>query len=647
MTFLFLALVGGVLVLWLYGRREIPVSGRWLLASARIASLCILLLLLWNPDIPQASNGGGETRPWLLVDASLSMGAGDPAPWERALERAREGEWEGVLTFGEEPRPLGADSPTRALPSALRSRVGPALERVAQSGGRRVVVASDFRLQDAPEIRERARRLGISLQAENLATDLVNAGVAEASFPASVSSGAVVSASVVVFSEGLGPSDSLVVQVREDGRLVASERVDAPEPGRLRRLSLDLPSPRGTGPTRYVVSASTAADGFPDDDERSVWVEVDPDEAGVLLVSLRPDWEPGFLLPVLERVTGLPGEAFLRVGDDRFMTSAGDGEGPRLLGASEVAGRLNASTILVVHGLQGNAPEWLVRALEGATRVLAFPADASGAALAGVSVGSPLPGEWFPAEPVPASPVAGDLAGIDMSRLPPLSDVLPVADDSAAAGVPLELRRRGRGPLEAAMVLLEEPETRRVVVLGQGLWRWGFREGPARNAYERLWAGIAGWLLAGDPAALGSEVRPRARSVPRGDPVRWQAPGMAGDTLRLRIRSAGDSVVLDTVLAAGPGGFSTVPLPPGTYSFLAERTTRSEGSVGEGRFDVESFSDELMTLSTPLEADVAPDPSDRPVSRTGRPLRTHPLPYLVVLGLLCAEWIGRRRKGLR
>jgi len=35
-------------------------------------------------------------------------------------------------------------------------------------------------------------------------------------------------------------------------------------------------------------------------------------------------------------------------------------------------------------------------------------------------------------------------------------------------------------------------------------------------------------------------------------------------------------------------------------------------------------------------------------SREGnRPLRAWPFPYLLILGALCAEWIGRRRAGLR
>jgi hypothetical protein len=35
------------------------------------------------------------------------------------------------------------------------------------------------------------------------------------------------------------------------------------------------------------------------------------------------------------------------------------------------------------------------------------------------------------------------------------------------------------------------------------------------------------------------------------------------------------------------------------------------------------------------------------VAVPGVPLRTRPWPYLLVIALLCGEWIGRRRSGLR
>ena len=67
----------------------------------------------------------------------------------------------------------------------------------------------------------------------------------------------------------------------------------------------------------------------------------------------------------------------------------------------------------------------------------------------------------------------------------------------------------------------------------------------------------------------------------------------------------------------------------------------------DGAFQVEAFTDEM--LQRPVDAaDLTMPAPDRDAATDGsRPLRTWPFPYLVILGALCAEWIGRRRAGLR
>lgn len=647
MTFLLLALLGGVLVVWLYRDREIPVSGRWLLAAARVLTLTVILLLLWNPSIPGAPDGTAGDRPWLLVDGSLSMSvsAGGVTPWERARERGGEGDWGGVLIFGEGVRPVTAEELSVREPDALGSRLTPGLERAAESGARGVVVLSDLRLEDAGRIRDEARTLGLSMDVEGLANRVVNAGIAGLDLPATADSGSAVAGSVAFFAQGLG-SDSLEVEVREEGRLVASRRVGAPREGRLGRVELSLPPPGGTGARRYVASVSASGDAFPDDDRRPAWVSVSPQEGGVVLVSLRPGWEPRFLVPVLERAGGLPGEAFLAVGQGRFMATGEGAEGPRVVDAAEVRRRVAGAAILVVHGLGAGAPGWLVERVEAARRVVVFARDRVGAGAVGVRVGGALSGEWYPAAPLPPSPLAAELAGADLSRLPPLEDLLPLTEGSDPGAVPLHLQREGRGPREAALVLAETDAGRRVVVLGRGLWRWAFREGPERATYRRLWAGAAGWLLARGSRSTAPEVRPRERVIPRGRPIPWESPGPGGDSVRLRVSGPGDSVVTDTVVAFEEGRARTSALPPGEYAYRATPPGDPDRIVGRGRFDVESFTGELLTSPARLEDEPTAEAGDLR-SETGRPLRTHPLPYLLALGLLCAEWIGRRKRGLR
>ena len=111
------------------------------------------------------------------------------------------------------------------------------------------------------------------------------------------------------------------------------------------------------------------------------------------------------------------------------------------------------------------------------------------------------------------------------------------------------------------------------------------------------------------------------------------------------IISSADSVVADTLIT-GNGLVSTGVLPPGQYSYQVERDLE-ELSV-EGRFDVAASTLEMVT--TPRQPQVGSSQSfSGSASAEGgtSPLRTKPWPYLLVITLLCAEWVGRRRSGLR
>ena len=128
----------------------------------------------------------------------------------------------------------------------------------------------------------------------------------------------------------------------------------------------------------------------------------------------------------------------------------------------------------------------------------------------------------------------------------------------------------------------------------------------------------------------------------------WSAPGMVGQEIGLTL-TTGDSVVLDTtVMVDGSGQARTSGLPVADYLY---RVTHDGGGevVGSGRLEVEPHSLELfhppvqLSLTAPGDAE-----GPRVTGRgAGRPLRTHPIPYLLILVLLSAEWVGRRRWGLR
>jgi hypothetical protein len=95
---------------------------------------------------------------------------------------------------------------------------------------------------------------------------------------------------------------------------------------------------------------------------------------------------------------------------------------------------------------------------------------------------------------------------------------------------------------------------------------------------------------------------------------------------------------------------STPPLEPRIYRF----EVRASGSgpngpiLVDGLVEVEEWAASLRhpPLAVPERLAAASEASATG-GDGGRPLRTHPLPYIVALLLLCAEWLGRRRVGLR
>jgi hypothetical protein len=120
-------------------------------------------------------------------------------------------------------------------------------------------------------------------------------------------------------------------------------------------------------------------------------------------------------------------------------------------------------------------------------------------------------------------------------------------------------------------------------------------------------------------------------------------PGEPGTILRLRVEGDGGAV-LDTTVAPD-GTVQVAVLEPGTYTY-AVVDGGGEG-VTSGHFDVTAHTEEM--LPAPFAAgDVAAGPGTGAGSPPpGRPLRTMLWPYLLIIGLLCIEWVARRRAGLR
>ena len=638
--FFVLAIGAVTYTFWLYLRVELGVRGSRLLAVLRAISLVVILALLFDFRLPPL--GGGSARSeWVLLDASLSMIAANPegeSAWEAAEERAQELERDGwtIVTFG-----ANAESQEESevgQPTAASTLLAPMLDRAVESGVGRVRVLSDLRLQDPVAVSSALASLPLEVEFERFGEGVSNAGVSRLEVPDLARTEGSVTAEVEVHGGNSG--DSITVIISEEDSEVAEVRIVAPSPGFTSRVPVELPTPSETGRVRYEATVTFEPDGFSSDDTAISYASVGYEEGALVLISLQADWEPRFLLPVMEEVTGLPGLGYLRVGPDRFVPMGRAIERGVPVDSASVGLAASSAAVLVLHGLGSSADEWAQNLAVRPGRNVLLVVDAEGAELAGVLTGDPRDGEWYVSQEIPASPIAGSLVGVEVQGLPPLTDVLLPTDPTQVRGS-LLAQLRGTGPLEAVLHLDDRAEGRVAVTLSSGFWRWAARR-SGRETYRRLWSGVAGWLLAGQ-ALASAETRPIQWTVERNQPVIWSVPDN-GVEHRIIISSA-DSVVADTLIT-GNGLVSTGVLPPGQYSYQVERDLE-ELSV-EGRFDVAASTLEMVTAPRQPQVGSSQSFSGSASAEGGTsPLRTKPWPYLLVITLLCAEWVGRRRSGLR
>lgn len=629
------ALVTGY-AFWVYARRELAVRSARGLAVLRSLALVVLLALLFNPRIPGGSSLQGPER-WVLLDASRSM----EGAWEEARGQARALEEDGwrVVSFGDGV--VGLDAGAASLPEEGRSLLAPALERAAEAGVREVTVVSDLRFEDAVQVQGALDALPLRVSFRPISPTGVDAGVGSFVVPDAPRPAEARTASVEVFGFGV---DSLDVEIREEGRLVASRRLAVPSPGLRLPVRMELPPPQGEGRLRYTASVTVSGDGFADDDEAVDYATVGHEEGALVLVSFRPDWEPRYLLPVLGQVTGLPPRGYLRVGADRYMPMGRAVDRAEPVDSASVRAAVNDAALLVLHGVEGRLQPWERSLVERAGgRTLVFPVDAGGAGILDVGALAPRPGEWYASQDLPPSGLAADLAGVRLQGLPPLAGIMPLTG-SQGGEVPLEAQLAGTGAPQSVLLLRRGQRGRQAVALASGFWRWGARDGDGRVAYRALWSGVAGWLLRSDGAGPVPDPRPTRWVFGGGEPVSFQLPGDTAETRRIQVRQ-GDAPVVDTTVSAGAA--HVLPrLGPGLYAYTVLSETGD--AVGEGRFDVSPRSDEMLPArfaASPPEGGTVGDGGVE--EGRGRPLRTLPWPYVLVLLLLCGEWVARRRAGLR
>ena len=639
---------------WIYYRREFAVRSRPFLLSARLVAVGGVLALLWNPVVSTAPRGAPPAR-FVILDASASMAAqaaDGSRIWDSAVVRARTLAQNGarLLVVGGGVTAVNPDSLDGVPPDGAESVMAGAVGAAAEAGAREITLVTDRRISDPVATAAVARQLGVRLAVDMLADAGDNLGLGRLVLPVSAESGEVLRGQVEV--EGVTDADSVTVTVTVDGRPHSALRVAAPAGGGIGTAPFSLGTSLAAGAHR-VTARIEASDAFPLDDERTRIVQVDPEETGVLLVSFAADWEPRFLLPVLDQVTGLPVRGFVRTGPGRYHPMDASATGSvEAVDEAALARLLRRAEMVVAMGVDGEVAEFLEAATRRTRGLVVFPRDGAGAAVAGVATGGPLSGEWYLGE-APPSPIAGETGRFVPGGLPPLTGILPVVDDGG--GTALSVRLGGAGEPEAAMVLRRDGRRRVAVVLAHGFWRWAFRDGTPRDHYRRLWAAVGGWMMADEPLAAGPGVSPVGSVLPRGVPTRWRGRGYEGEEVAVTVTDSANAVVFDSTITVPGGGLFTSPaLPPGQYAYTvtaagtsAAADTSAASDTTGGVFNVEFFTGEMLHRPLdPAELTVRTDAEGASIEGS-RPLRTWPLAYLFILAALCAEWIGRRRAGLR
>ncbi|MBT8478001.1 MAG: hypothetical protein KJO06_03725, partial [Gemmatimonadetes bacterium] len=366
------------------------------------------------------------------------------------------------------------------------------------------------------------------------------------------------------------------------------------------------------------------------------WVQVSPEPTGAVLVSVDPDWESRYLAPVLERSVPGGGRVFLRLDEDSWVRS---GVRP-VRGWSETSVRRAAegATLLLVQGDPGNLPAWLEEASRRRPAVMYLVRGPGSVPGTGVAATEPLPGEWYAETPPPAGPVSAHLIGVDAQELPPLSRLY--GSTAASDGAVLSGRRDRRGPVRPVAMIGSISERRWAVVLGEGSWRWAARGDPGISLYRGLFAGMIRWLVERSTPQPLQRVDPVVRS---GDSVRWRAAPDVRD-LSVQLQDTSGAVVWSHVASDTASAITGPPLGRGDARFVATGTIGGASFRMEQPFHVNGRTEELPNrVGVPLDVRPAGPMARRTVPGSDPPV----WPFAAAIILLCAEWLWRRRVGLR
>jgi hypothetical protein len=596
---LFAALVGLAAAALQYGAAALGPRVAPLAALRAVAVAIVLALLLGAP--------GGRSSPLvpeIALDASESWLRAAPScgVWRAALDSAAS-IGGARLRFGDSLRADASASP----PTDHSSRLRAVADRAAGSG-HPVVVITDGELDDADALAALPRGSRALVLHCPFAPDLALTAI---DAPRSILAGDTVTTRLTVIAGGAG-SAAGQVELRLDDQLIATQPVPALGAFAEQTVALRGIAMGAERPAVLRAQFRGAGDAEPRNDTLSLGVDVSRAAAAVF-VSTAPDFDAREAVAALRGVTSLPTRAYYRVAPGAWRT---DGTLARVE-ESEVRTAVRDAPIVILHG---------------DTTLFGAPRSATRGAL--LLFAPPLTdeGEWLAAA-APASPIAPAISALPFDSLPPLS-VAPSIPRGEWQG--LITREPGAGgQRRVALTGWETP--RRIAVLGaSGFWRWRFRGGQRSDAYGTLFGTLFDWLAAG--RSDRRSVVPDAGVFRAGIPLRWRRGGPADSVVSLALTRRGAPARTDSMtlrFAEGATVAESPPLQPGVYD------VRTAG--GASVIAVNVSSELLPRRATVRNGQIGGSPSlaDAPLARDLGWL------YGLVVLLLCAEWLLRRRAGLR
>jgi hypothetical protein len=240
-------------------------------------------------------------------------------------------------------------------------------------------------------------------------------------------------------------------------------------------------------------------------------------------------------------------------------------------------------------------------------------------------------GEWY-VTGTPPSPLTPAYGGIGWDSLPPV-----ITGGSPPTGTWTAMQvSEGRTGTPRAIVAGTDAPRRTVTVVGGGFWRWQFRGGSSADAFAAFWGGIFDWL-AGERADKRAAI-PDAAAFRAGERIRWRRGGAADSVATVIYRKRNAPGGSDSLVLRFPTGASVVETAP----------------MAEGQYDVSVRGGQAALVVNPSSEWIPRQVRVKAgVQRSGAPvgsqprLRDHAWIYALIIVALCAEWLLRRKIGLR